>query len=59
MDKDFQSMNFWSNLVAPLTLKEPGGGICPPQHFLLYLSQLLFFARWNFMTFFLQALHSI
>ena len=27
----------------PLTLKEPGGGICPPRHFLLYLSGLLFF----------------
>ena len=26
-----------------LTLKEPGGGIRPPQHFLLYLSRLFFF----------------
>ena len=27
---------------TPLTLKEPGGGICPPRHLLLYLSRLLF-----------------
>ena len=30
-------------LTSFLTLKGPGGGICPPRHFLLYLSRLLFF----------------
>ena len=29
--------------VIVLTLKEPGGRICPPRHFLPYLSYLLFF----------------
>ena len=34
----------WHAPFYPLTLKEPGGGrIRPPQHFLLYLSWLLFF----------------
>ena len=29
--------------VSKLNPKRAGGGICPPQHFLLYLSRLLFF----------------
>ena len=32
----------WRELGS-LTLKEPGGGIRPPRHLLLYLSRLLFF----------------
>ena len=45
-------------IVLVLTLKGPGVESAPLNIFLLYLSQLLLFLRWNFMTFFLQALRS-
>ena len=43
-----------------LTLKEPGGGRNPPPLTFFVISQPdVIFSRWNFMTFFLQALLSI
>ena len=47
----FNVTGYWRALMSEinvhetdsLTLKEPGGEIHPPQHFLLYLSRLLFF----------------
>ena len=49
-------------IFVVLTLKEPGGGRNPPPPHLdiFVISQpVVIFSRWNFMTFFLQALRSI
>ena len=42
-----------------LTLKELGGKIHPPSTFFVMSLPVVIFSRWNFLTFFLQALRSI
>ena len=42
-----------------LTLKEPGGAESAPLHIFFISQPVVIFSRWNFMTFFFQALRSI